>query len=104
MPSLTVTLPVGVPAPEGTTLNCTVTDWPTTDGDWVIGLTDLEKMGIGVDVLTIQEISDEEEYLNALGKRRTAEVKRDATIGEAEAHRGGRHALRLWRLHRGDDR
>src|SRR5687768_13121367 len=45
---------------------------------------DLEKMGIGVDVLTIQEISDEEEYLNALGKRRTAEVKRDATIGEAE--------------------
>jgi flotillin len=48
---------------------------------------DLEKMGLGVDVLTIQEISDEEEYLNALGKRRTAEVKRDATIGEAEAQR-----------------
>jgi len=48
---------------------------------------DLEKMGIGVDVLTIQEISDEEGYLDALGKRRTAEVKRDATIGEAEAHR-----------------
>jgi len=48
---------------------------------------DLEKMGIGVDVLTIQEISDEEEYLNALGKRRTAEVKRDASVGEAEAMR-----------------
>jgi flotillin len=48
---------------------------------------DLEKMGLGVDVLTIQEVSDEEEYLNALGKRRTAEVKRDATIGEAEATR-----------------
>lgn len=48
---------------------------------------DLEKMGLGVDVLTIQEISDEEEYLNALGKRRTAEVKRDATVGEAEATR-----------------
>jgi flotillin len=48
---------------------------------------DLEKMGIGVDVLTIQEISDEEGYLAALGKRRTAEVKRDATIGEAEAER-----------------
>jgi len=46
---------------------------------------DLEKMGIGVDVLTIQEISDEEGYLDALGRRRTAEVKRDATIGEAEA-------------------
>src|SRR6185436_16321567 len=48
---------------------------------------DLEKMGLGVDVLTIQEISDEEEYLNALGKRRTAEVKRDATVGEADATR-----------------
>jgi flotillin len=49
--------------------------------------TDLEKMGIGVDVLTIQEISDEEDYLNALGRKRTAEVKRDATIGEADATR-----------------
>ncbi len=48
---------------------------------------DLEKMGLGVDVLTIQEVSDDEEYLNALGKRRTAEVKRDAIIGEAEANR-----------------
>ncbi|HEU4391928.1 MAG TPA: SPFH domain-containing protein, partial [Blastocatellia bacterium] len=48
---------------------------------------DLERMGIGVDVLTIQEISDEEGYLDALGKRRTAEVKRDAQIGEAEATR-----------------
>jgi flotillin len=48
---------------------------------------DLERMGIGVDVLTIQEISDDEGYLDALGKRRTAEVKRDAQIGEAEATR-----------------
>jgi flotillin len=48
---------------------------------------DLERMGIGLDVLTIQEISDEEGYLDALGKRRTAEVKRDGQIGEAEAMR-----------------
>ncbi len=48
---------------------------------------DLEKMGIGLDALTIQEISDDEGYLDALGKRRTAEVKRDAQIGEAEATR-----------------
>ena len=48
---------------------------------------DLERMGIGVDVLTIQEVSDEEGYLDALGKKRTAEVKRDGTIGEAEATR-----------------
>jgi flotillin len=48
---------------------------------------DLERMGIGVDVLTVQEISDEEGYLDALGKKRTAEVKRDGTIGDAEATR-----------------
>ncbi len=48
---------------------------------------DLERMGIGVDVLTVQEISDEEGYLDALGKKRTAEVKRDGMIGEAEATR-----------------
>ena len=48
---------------------------------------DLEKMGIWLDALTIQEISDDEGYLDALGKRRTAEVKRDAEIGQAEANR-----------------
>ncbi len=48
---------------------------------------DLEKMGIGLDALTIQEISDDEGYLDALGKRRTAEVQRDAEIGKAEALR-----------------
>jgi flotillin len=48
---------------------------------------DLEKMGIGLDALTIQEISDEEGYLDALGQRRTAEVQRDAEIGRAEALR-----------------
>src|SRR5204863_5217801 len=45
------------------------------------------KMGIGVDVLPIPETSDEKDYLNALGRKRTAEMKRDATIGEAEATR-----------------
>ena len=48
--------------------------------------TDLEKMGLGVDVLTIRNLR-RGGSLNALGKRRTAEVKRDATIGEAEASR-----------------
>jgi len=48
---------------------------------------DLEKMGIGLDALTIQEISDEEGYLDALGRKRTAEVQRDADIGQAEALR-----------------
>jgi flotillin len=48
---------------------------------------DLRKMGVTIDILTIQQISDEQGYLDALGKKRTAEVKRDAIIGEAQAQR-----------------
>jgi flotillin len=48
---------------------------------------DLKKMGVNIDILTIQQISDEMGYLDALGKKRTAEVKRDAVIGEALATR-----------------
>ena len=48
---------------------------------------DLRKMGVNIDILTIQQISDEQGYLDALGKKRTAEVKRDAVIGEARAQR-----------------
>jgi flotillin len=48
---------------------------------------DLKKMGVNIDILTIQQISDEQGYLDALGKRRTAEVKRDAIVGEAQAQR-----------------
>ncbi len=48
---------------------------------------DLAKIGLGVDVLTIQKVSDAEGYIEALGKKRTAEVKRDAQIGESLAAR-----------------
>jgi flotillin len=48
---------------------------------------DLKKMGVNIDILTIQQISDEQGYLDALGKKRTAEVKRDAIVGEAQAQR-----------------
>ncbi|MBI3944636.1 MAG: flotillin family protein [Armatimonadetes bacterium] len=48
---------------------------------------DLRKMGVGIDVLTIQQISDDQGYLDSLGQKRTAEVKRDAAIGRAEAER-----------------
>ncbi len=48
---------------------------------------DLKKMGVNIDILTIQQISDEQGYLDALGKKRTAEVKRDAIVGEALATR-----------------
>ncbi|OGF58399.1 MAG: hypothetical protein A2Y62_15035 [Candidatus Fischerbacteria bacterium RBG_13_37_8] len=48
---------------------------------------DLAKLGLGVDLLTIQEMRDERGYIESLGKKRTAEVRRDAIIGEAEAKR-----------------
>ena len=51
---------------------------------------DLARMGIIIDVLTIQQISDTYGYLEALGQKRTAEVKRDADIGRAEADRDAR--------------
>ena len=46
---------------------------------------DFHNMGISVLSYTIKDIGDDESYLDALGLGRTAEVKRDAKIGEAEA-------------------
>jgi flotillin len=48
---------------------------------------DLAGMGLRIDSFTIREVRDTHGYLDALGKPRTAQVKRDATIGEAEAQR-----------------
>jgi len=48
---------------------------------------DLVNMGLVSDSFTIRDIRDSQGYLDALGKPRTAQVKRDATIGEAEAAR-----------------
>ena len=47
--------------------------------------TDLINMGIMVISYTIKEITDDVGYLKALGQGRTAEVQRDARIGEAKA-------------------
>ncbi len=49
--------------------------------------TELDKIGVGIDILNIQNISDDMGYITALGEKRTAEVKRDATIGKANADR-----------------
>jgi flotillin len=46
---------------------------------------DLSRLGMQIDVFNPQSITDEQGYIEALGKKRTAEVKRDAAIGEAEA-------------------
>ncbi|CAB3387292.1 Hypothetical predicted protein [Cloeon dipterum] len=50
-----------------------------------VASSDLVNMGITVVSYTLKDVSDDEGYLMALGMARTAEVKRDARIGEAEA-------------------
>ena len=46
---------------------------------------DLSQMGLEIKAFTIRDINDDNGYLEALGKKRIAEVKRDASIAEAEA-------------------
>lgn len=48
---------------------------------------DLQNMGLGIISFTIRDIRDDQGYLDALGQARIAEVKRDATIGQALAAR-----------------
>lgn len=48
---------------------------------------DLKKLGLGIDLLTIQEVTDNNGYIEQLGKKRTAEVIRDAQMGEATAQK-----------------
>ena len=44
---------------------------------------DLERLGLVLDNLQIQNISDEQDYLNSIGRKQRAELKRDARIAEA---------------------
>jgi flotillin len=53
---------------------------------------DLASMGLQIVSLTIRNIADKQGYLEALGRPRTAQVKRDAIRGEAEAEREARAA------------
>src|ERR1043166_2942308 len=48
---------------------------------------DMANMGLGIVSFTIKDIRDSQGYLEALGKPRIAQVKRDATIAQAEADR-----------------
>lgn len=50
-----------------------------------VAATELQNLGLELKVLTIKDISDKNGYLEALGKPRIAEVKRDALIAEANA-------------------
>jgi flotillin len=51
---------------------------------------DLEGTGLAIDVFTIQSISDSEQYIENLGRRAAAEIKRDAEIAEADTARQAR--------------
>jgi flotillin len=55
-----------------------------------VAANDLAGMGMRIVSFTIREIRDSQGYLEALGKKRTAEVKRDAIIGERTADREAR--------------
>src|SRR5262252_7406277 len=48
---------------------------------------DMANMGLGIVSFTIRDIKDNQGYLDALGKPRIAQVKRDAQIAQAEADR-----------------
>ncbi len=47
--------------------------------------TDLQKLGLVLDFVKIQNISDDQGYLNAIGRRKNAEVLKHARIAEATA-------------------
>jgi flotillin len=53
---------------------------------------DLHRMGLAIVSLTVRNIADKQGYLEALGRPRTAQVKRDAIRGEAEAEREAKAA------------
>ncbi|MEW9123886.1 MAG: SPFH domain-containing protein [Thermotaleaceae bacterium] len=52
-----------------------------------VAAVDLADMGLEIKAFTIRDISDNNGYLEALGKKRIAEVKRDAEIAEANARK-----------------
>jgi flotillin len=52
-----------------------------------VAVSDLANMGLQIVSFTMKDIRDNHGYLEALGKPRTAEVKRDAIIAQAEADR-----------------
>jgi len=52
-----------------------------------VAVSDMANMGLQIVSFTLKDIRDSHGYLEALGKPRTAEVKRDAQIAQAEADR-----------------
>ncbi len=48
---------------------------------------ELKRLGLVITGMPVQHMTDDLGYIDSLGKKRTAEVKKDAAIGEAEAKR-----------------
>src|SRR5207244_6168720 len=48
---------------------------------------DLSKMGLEVVSFTIKRVTDEQEYINNIGRPDVARIRRDAEIAAAEAER-----------------
>ncbi|TMQ21187.1 MAG: flotillin family protein [Deltaproteobacteria bacterium] len=48
---------------------------------------DLEKLGLELDVLKIQHVSDDRNYLESIGRQRIAEILRNAEVSESDAAR-----------------
>ncbi len=58
---------------------------------------DLEKLGLELDVLKVQHVSDDQQYLANLGRARIATVLRDASNAEAQANQSVAEAQALAR-------
>src|SRR5690606_337550 len=48
---------------------------------------DFEKLGLQLDTLKIQQVSDDRSYLDSIGRSRTAEILREAMVAESNAVR-----------------
>jgi flotillin len=67
-----------------------------------VSASDLANMGMGIDTFVIKDVRDKEGYLDALGRPRVAEVKRDATIAEQLAATKEAEARRDYQLKQAD--
>jgi len=53
---------------------------------------DLRKLGLQLDVLKIQAVHDDRQYLDSIGRARIAEIVRDAEVAESDAIRASEEA------------
>ena len=53
---------------------------------------DLQKLGLHLDTLKIQHVSDDRNYLESIGRKRIAEVLRSAEVAESDAERAAKES------------